>query len=120
MDQLTRFQAQNTVATRRKRMIVRHKDRCKTKLLVQLFDEGEDRKTCFLIEIAGRLVGEQQRGACNQRAGDDHPLAFTTGKLAGTMMGSGRETHAAQCGDCLWLCILCMYAANQKRHHDVF
>ena len=34
------------------------------------------------VEVAGRLVGEQQRGVIDQRAGDGHPLPLSAGQLA--------------------------------------
>jgi hypothetical protein len=36
-----------------------------------------------VVEVAGRLVGQQQRGPVHQRARDGHALLLAAGELAG-------------------------------------
>ena len=48
------------------------------------------------IEIAGRLVGEQQRRLRHQRAGDRHPLLLSAGQLVGMMFGAIGEAHGLE------------------------
>jgi hypothetical protein len=38
------------------------------------------------VEVAGRLVGQQQARAHDQRAGDRHALLLATGELAGAVV----------------------------------
>ena len=39
-----------------------------------------------LVEVAGRLVGEQDRGTHHQRARHGHALLLTPGELAGQVL----------------------------------
>ena len=52
----------------------------------QLFEDGDDVGAGLLIEIAGRLVGEDQRRVVDQRAGDGDALALAAGELVRTML----------------------------------
>ena len=48
------------------------------------------------IEVAGRLVGEHQRRAVDERAGDRHALQFAARKLARLAALASGKTHAFQ------------------------
>src|SRR5919198_4901491 len=46
---------------------------------VQLVDQGHDRPTGGAVEIAGRLVGQDNRRPPDQRSRDGPPLALASG-----------------------------------------
>ena len=49
------------------------------------------------VEVAGRLVGQQQRRARHGSACDRHPLALPTRKLRRTVRGAIAQVHRGQC-----------------------
>ena len=53
----------------------------------------EDRVGVFGVEIAGRLVGENDGGLCNQRAGDRNALLFAAGKLGRAMVEAAGDVE---------------------------
>ena len=64
---------------------------------MQLFDQLEHLVAGVAVEIAGRLVGEQQARFHDGGAGDRDPLALPAGELVGTVIGTRREVEALQC-----------------------
>ena len=52
---------------------------------VEPFQDGHDLGAGAGVEVAGRLVGEQQRRVADERAGDGDPLLLTAGHLRGSM-----------------------------------
>src|SRR3954469_16734258 len=60
----------------------------------QLFEDGDDVGAGFLIEVAGRLVGEDQRRIVDERSGDGDALALAAGELVRTMLGALLQTDA--------------------------
>ena len=71
---------------RRQRFAVRHDDQNRVPLGLQFQQQFGDRPGRRAIEIAGRLVGQQQRRLADQRPGDRHPLPFAAGKLGRPMV----------------------------------
>ena len=55
-----------------------------------------DLAACLGIEIAGRLVGDQQGGRGGERPGDRHALLFAAGKLAGIVVQPFAEADRLQ------------------------
>src|SRR5262245_28394972 len=53
---------------------------------VQLAQEVHDRLAVPRVEVAGRLVGEQDRGPPRERAGDRHALLLAAGELRGMVV----------------------------------
>ena len=49
------------------------------------------------VEIAGRLVGDQQIGVGDDRPGDRHSLLLAAGKLARIMMLAAGKADDSQC-----------------------
>ena len=49
-----------------------------------------------LVEVAGGLVGQEDRGIVHQGAGDGDPLLLAAGKLAGIGPGLAGESHLGQ------------------------
>ena len=59
--------------------------------LLQREQEVHDLRAGGEVEIAGRLVGEDQRGPRPKRAGDRHALLLAAGELAGEMRLAMRQ-----------------------------
>ena len=95
--------------------IVRHDDD-RSALLVQLTEQVEHDLLIPLIEIAGRLVGENQLRAVDERAGDAHALLLTAGQLAGQVMRTLLQPHSFQRFHRL---LLIDYRMVVLRHHHV-
>ena len=95
--------------------IVRHDDDCSA-LLVQLTEQVEHDLLIPLIEIAGRLVGENQLRVVDERAGDAHALLLTAGQLAGQVMRTLLQPHSFQRFHRL---LLIDYRMVVLRHHHV-
>src|SRR5687767_12521721 len=50
---------------------------------VQTLEQGHDLDACLGVEIAGRLVGEQDGGVVDERAGNGDTLPLPAGELIG-------------------------------------
>ena len=57
---------------------------------VQLVEQREDLVAGAAVEVAGRLVGEQDRRAVDQRPGDGDALLLAAGELVGPVASCGR------------------------------
>src|SRR4051812_46499108 len=55
-------------------------------LAAQADDEFENLRRILAVEVAGRFVGEEDRGAVREAAGDGDALALAAGKLRGKMI----------------------------------
>src|SRR5947209_2365283 len=62
----------------------------------QPLEDVDDLRAGLLIEIAGGLVGEDQRWIVDQGAGDCHALTLTARKLVRAILGAIAETHALE------------------------
>ena len=62
-------------------------------LLVEILKQFHNLNTGFGIEIAGGLIGQNQRRPIDQRARDGYPLLLAAGKLIGEMMGPFFQSH---------------------------
>ena len=65
-------------------------------LVVELLKHAHDFDARAAVEIAGRLVGEQERGLIGERAGDGHTLLLTAGKLIGRVVSAFTEADGRQ------------------------
>src|SRR5437762_5476543 len=72
--------------------LVRHQHDRDAALYVQLLKNAHDLDAGLRIEVAGRLVGEQQRRAVHRRAGDGDALLLTTRELVRVMTEPIAET----------------------------
>ena len=66
---------------------------------VQVDEQGEDVGGRGRVEVAGRLVGEDQRGLGHQGAGDRDALLLAARQLAGPVVGAVGEADAVEGGD---------------------
>ena len=65
-------------------------------LPVQLVKHLHDFSAGFGVQIAGGLVGQNQRGPGHQRPGDGGTLLLTAGHLRGHVLAAVAEPHALQ------------------------
>ena len=63
---------------------------------VQSREDGDDLLAGLGIEVAGRLVGQDQRGLVHQGAGDGHPLPLPARKLVRPVRHAVGELHRLQ------------------------
>ncbi len=63
---------------------------------VDVEEETDDLLREIVVEIPGRLVGDQDLGLIDQRARDGDPLLLSSRKLAGEARHAVRESDAAQ------------------------
>jgi len=61
--------------------VVGHHDHGQPLVLPELLEQGDDLVAGVLVQVAGRLVGEQHLGLLHQRAGDRRALLLTAGEL---------------------------------------
>ena len=66
---------------------------------VQLVEQAEDLGGRGRVEVAGRLVGEQQVRLGDQRPGDRDPLLLAAGELARPVLGPVAEADPVQRGE---------------------
>jgi hypothetical protein len=64
--------------------------------LVEILDQTEDFLAGMSVEVAGRLIGEQDRWVNRQRSRDRHALAFTSRKFFRQMIETVSELYEFQ------------------------
>ena len=85
----------NPVGAGRDRAVVGHQQDRDAAVPVQSPQELHHLLTGLTVQVAGWLVGQDQLGLVDQRAGYGHPLLFAAGELAGQVMGPGLETDGS-------------------------
>ena len=60
-------------------------------LVVEFLEHAHDLDGGPAVEVAGRLVGEEDRGVVDERAGDGDALLLAAGELVGIMVGAVRQ-----------------------------
>ena len=77
------------------RRVVRHDDE-RQPLGAQRLEHGEDLVAHALVEVAGRLVGQQHARALDDRAGDRDALLLTARQLARPVVGAIGEADVRE------------------------
>ena len=88
-----RAQAHDAAAARGERGIVRHQHQRRAALFVAGEQQVDDLPAGVLVEIAGRLVGDENRGIGRQRAGERDALLLAAGKLRRIMVRAARQVR---------------------------
>ena len=65
-------------------------------LAVQLREERHDLLAGLGVEVAGGLVGQQDRGRIDQRPGNGHALALAAGEFVGLVQHAIEQAHLPQ------------------------
>ena len=63
---------------------------------VKFAQKAEHNFLVGLVEVAGRLIRQNQIGMIDQRAGHGHALLFAAGELRGQVLDAVTEAHAFQ------------------------
>jgi hypothetical protein len=71
------------------------------------------------VQLAGRLVGEQQLRAGRQRPGDRHPLLLAAGQLTGPLPGVLAQAHDVQHEPDAFLPVLRRHPGDAQRYAHV-
>ena len=74
-----------------------HDDRL-AELAVEQAEQPQDLVGALAVEVAGRLVGDDQVGVGDDRPGDRDALLLTAGELAGVMVLPPFEAHDPEGG----------------------
>ena len=81
---------------------------------------GEYDVGSFGVEVAGRLVGQQQLRGVGQRPGNGHPLLFAAGHFRRPVFQTAAEVQPFQQPCRSFSGGFCLAAGNQLRQHHVF
>src|SRR6185503_7150218 len=79
-------------------MVVRHDDDRDPLLLVELTEHLQDFLAGHRVEVARRLIREQQRGLVNQRPRDGHALLLPARKLRRLVIHAVAQSDALEQG----------------------
>ena len=99
--------------------VVRHDDDRRAEPRVQVANQREDLLAGARVEVAGRLVGEQDRRIDRQRAGDRDALPLAARQLVGQMLQPVSELHERQQLARALVDLLARPAAQVQRQADV-
>ena len=81
--------------------VMRHHNQTRT-FFMQLAEQIQHDIFVGFVQIAGRLIRQNQRRRIDKSTSDTHPLLFTAGKLAGQVLGSIFEPDPFQCLQCFF------------------
>jgi hypothetical protein len=90
------MQTQHPVATGGEVHVVRDQHQGRAGFAVQLEQQAAYRFGRVVVQVAGRLVGQQQPGPVHQRAGNRHALLLAAGELARVVVQPGPEPDPPQ------------------------
>ena len=97
LDQATTVDhAQPARQDRREIRVVRHDEQRRAALAIEIEEQLVDRLAGRAIEVAGRLVGEEQRRLEHHGAGERDALLLAAGQLARPVGEAMREPDAAE------------------------
>ncbi len=80
----------------------------------------KNRVRSLAIKVPGRLIGQQDLGLSDERAGQSHPLLFSPGKFAGAMMRTLLKCYFSQPLRSFCFDLRPGLPPNQERHGHVF
>ena len=111
---------EDAVGLLRHAAVVRDDEERGAQLLVDLAEEVVDRVGVHGVEVAGGLVGEHQRRAVHERAGDGHALLLTARELVGVLLLEALQAEQRQglLGPRL-RALDCGRASDERRHQHV-
>ena len=88
-------------------------------VLIELCEQAHHLGTILRVEVAGRLVGEDELGTEDHGAGDGHALLLTAGELVREVLGTVADVHALHHLLHLLLALALRHAEIGKRQLDV-
>lgn len=99
--------------------VVRHHDNGLAMVRVQRLQEVEDLVTRLAIQVAGRLVAQQQRGVGDDGAGNTDPLFLSAGELPRIVFRPLRQPDHRQRRGHMLLALAARERREQQRQLDV-
>ena len=99
--------------------VVRDDQEGQVVLSVQLPHQGDDLVGVLAVEVAGRLVGPDDRGVVDERTGDRHALALAARELVGHVLGPVAQAHELERIERLAPRLLRRDAGDEQRQLDV-
>ena len=99
-------------------VLVRHKDN-RVSLRVQPVHQGHDLVSGLRVQVAGWLIGQNNRWPIHQRSRNRHSLALAAGKLVGLVMHAGFHAHRGQSFSRPLAPLLGRHARVNQRQFDV-
>jgi hypothetical protein len=111
-------EAHDPVGALGEREVVRHEDERGARVAVELLHHPDDAAPGLLVEVAGRLVGEEDLRPVRERARERDPLLLAAGKLGGIMVEALPEADPAEqrCGALAGAVVV---APELERHQHV-
>src|SRR5271166_5736891 len=88
--------------------------------LVQLFQNLENFRGGMAVEIAGRLVGEDERGIADDRARDGDTLLLASTELFGEMVDAIFETDELKGGQDMIAALLRSHLSKKQWRFNIF
>jgi len=85
---------------------------------VEFEEHVDDRSARFVVEVAGRFVGEENFRAVDKSAGQGHALLLAAGELRRVMAGAVAEADATE--DFAGGLLRAAHAAQLERHENIF
>ena len=89
-------------------------------VLVEPPQKFHDFTGCFGVQVAGRLIGQQNRRFVYDGPGNGHPLFFTAGYLIGQPPGFVKQAHLSQRSFGHFQFFASGGFDNRQRQHDIF
>src|SRR5579884_329837 len=108
------------IGLKRELLVMGHQNERDSPLPVEPFQQSEDLVTRMGIEIAGRLVGQDQLRPQHQRARDGDPLLLAAGELSRPMVKAVRQPDRFEHLPRGRLDLIPLGPLDQSRHHDIF
>ena len=120
LPQCVLVQPQHPVAAARKGKIVGSDERGKLVLAMQPGDQFKYRLSGPAVEVAGRLIRQQELRPGDERAGQSHALLLSAGKFSGPVMRHVLQVRPHATSASLRPAPLSKSAREQQRHGHVF
>jgi hypothetical protein len=108
------------MAAARERQIVRSDEGGELVLAMEPSDQIENRFRRVPVQITGWLIGQQQLGAGDERAGQRNSLLLSARKLSGAVMSALFQSNLAQPAMRLRLGLLPGLPSQKQRHGNIF
>src|SRR5262252_7166110 len=114
------LQPQYTMAAPGEGQVMSCDERGELVVVMEPGDQIKNRVRGPVVEISGRLIGQQYPGLGNARPGQGHALLFAAGKFSGAVMRTRLQSNLAQPLDSFGLDLRPPLSPDQQRHGDVF
>ena len=101
-------------------VIVRDHQHRRAQAVVQIVNQLQDLRAGVGVQIAGGLIGKQNRREDAERAGDGHALALAAGEFVGQVIEAGAQLHEFEQLAGALVDLFAGPSAQVQRQRDVF